>query len=50
MSTSDYILNLSNAPDGRNLIALHSGYNPHRLLVIDPKNVEITQKTPLKSS
>src|SRR5215470_13178559 len=50
VTTSDYILNLTSTPDGRNLIALHCGYNPHGLLVIDPKTVEITGRTPLKSA
>lgn len=50
VATADYILNLVNTPDGRSLIALHSGYNPHGLLVIDPKNVEVTEKVGLKSS
>ncbi|MCC6368407.1 MAG: hypothetical protein IT165_33190 [Bryobacterales bacterium] len=48
--TEDYILNVSNTPDGRGIIALNSGYNPHGLSVIDPKNVEITQRAGLKSS
>ncbi|MCC6394710.1 MAG: beta-propeller fold lactonase family protein [Bryobacterales bacterium] len=48
--TDDYILNVSNTPDGRGIIALNSGYNPHGLSVIDPKNVEITGRIGLKSS
>jgi YVTN family beta-propeller protein len=48
--TPDYVLNLTTAPADKQLIALHSGYNPHGLLVIDPKNVEITQRSPLKSA
>ena len=50
VATSDYVLNLTNAPDGRNVIALHSGYNPHGLVVVDRRNVEATQKVALKSS
>ena len=50
VSTSDYVLNVTNTPDGRNIIALHSGYNPHGLVVLDTRNVEITQKVGLKSS
>ncbi len=50
VSTSDYILNVTNTPDGRHAIALHSGYNPHGLVVLDPRNVEATQKVGLKSS
>jgi YVTN family beta-propeller protein len=48
--TSDYILNVTNTPDGRNVLALHSGYNPHGLVVLDPRTVEVTQKVGLKSS
>lgn len=48
--TADYVLNLTTAPSDQQIVALHSGYNPHGLMVIDPKNVEITQKTPLKSA
>ena len=48
--TADYVLNLTTAPSDNQIVALHSGYNPHGLLVIDPKNVEITQRTPLKSA
>jgi YVTN family beta-propeller protein len=48
--TEDYVLNLTTAPADQQIVALHSGYNPHGLLVIDPKNVEIVQRTPLKSA
>jgi YVTN family beta-propeller protein len=48
--TMDYVLNLTEAPSDKQIVALHSGYNPHGALVIDPRNVEITQRTPLKSS
>ncbi|MBI4905106.1 MAG: hypothetical protein HY820_15840 [Acidobacteria bacterium] len=48
--TADYILNVTNTPDGRNVIALHSGYNPHGLVQLDPRNVEITQKVGMKSA
>jgi YVTN family beta-propeller protein len=48
--TADYVLNLTTAPSDQQIVALHSGYNPHGVMVIDPKNVEITQKTPLKSA
>ncbi|MGH9719524.1 MAG: alkaline phosphatase family protein [Bryobacteraceae bacterium] len=50
VTTADYILNVTNTPDGRNVIGLHSGYNPHGLVVLDPRNVEITQKVGMKSS
>ncbi|MBI3209772.1 MAG: SMP-30/gluconolactonase/LRE family protein [Candidatus Solibacter usitatus] len=50
VTTADYVLNVTNAPDGRNVIALHSGYSPHGLVVMDSRNVEITQKVGLKSA
>src|SRR5262245_7574816 len=50
VTTADYILNVTNTPDGRNVVALHSGYNPHGLVLFDPRNVEITQKVGMKSS
>ena len=43
-------MNVTNTPDGKNVIALHSGYNPHGLVTLDPRNVEITQKIGLKSA
>ncbi len=50
VETMDYISNVTTAPSDQQIVALHSGYNPHGLLVIDPKNVEIVQRTPVKSS
>lgn len=48
--TNDYVLNLTQAPDGRNTIAVHSGFSPHGLVVVDTRNVEITQRVGLKSA
>ena len=48
--TDDYILNVTPTPDGRNIVAMHCGYNPHGLVVVDPSNMEIRQKVPLKSA
>jgi YVTN family beta-propeller protein len=48
--TSDYVLNLTTAPGDGQIIALHSGYNPHGLVVIDPQKAEITARIALKSA
>ncbi|MDX1982768.1 MAG: alkaline phosphatase family protein [Bryobacteraceae bacterium] len=48
--TNDYVLNLTPTPDGRNTIAVHSGFSPHGLVVVDTRNVEITQRVGLKSA
>lgn len=48
--TNDYVLNVSTAPDGKNVVALHSGFQKHGLVMIDPLTAEITQKIPLKSA
>ncbi|MBI3684715.1 MAG: hypothetical protein HY235_30465 [Acidobacteria bacterium] len=50
VSTSDYLLNVTNTPDGRHVIALNSGYNPHGLTVLDTRNIEVVQKVGLKSA
>jgi YVTN family beta-propeller protein len=48
--TEDMVLKVVAAPDGRAVIALHSGFNPHGLLVIDAKTQEAVQKIRLKSA
>src|SRR5262245_61920551 len=48
--TMDYILNVQPAPDRKALIGLHSGFNPHGLVVVDPLTAEITQRIPQKSA
>lgn len=48
--TNDTVLQVVNAPDGRAVIALHSGYNPHGIVVIDTKTEEAVQRIPLPSS
>ncbi len=50
VTTSDYVLGLTPAPDGRALIGLHSGFNPHGLVVLKPDGSEIRQKIPLRSA
>ena len=48
--TDDYVLNLTPTPDGRSVVAMHCGYNPHGLVVVDPGSMEIRQKVALKSA
>lgn len=48
--TEDMILGLSKSPDGKALIALHSGFNPHGMVVIDTKTEEPSQRVSLKSA
>ncbi len=48
--TDDYILDLTPTPDGKNIVALNCGYNPHGLAVVDPASLEIRQKVALKSA
>jgi YVTN family beta-propeller protein len=50
VTTDDYVLNLAPTPDGKNIVAMHCGYNPHGLVVVDPANMEIRQKSRLKSA
>ncbi|MBM3760767.1 MAG: hypothetical protein FJW36_11030 [Acidobacteria bacterium] len=48
--TEDMVLGLSKTPDGKAVIALHSGFNPHGLVVVDAKTEEPTQRVQLKSA
>src|SRR5262245_40750120 len=48
--TEDMVLNVTPAPDGRAVIALHSGFNPHGIVVIDAHTDEATQRIPLRSA
>jgi YVTN family beta-propeller protein len=48
--TEDMVLKVIVSPDGRAIIALHSGFNPHGLVVIDAKTQEAVQKIRLKSA
>ena len=50
LETSDMVLNAVAAPDGQAVIAMHAGYNPHGLDVVDTKTEEIVQRIPLKSA
>jgi YVTN family beta-propeller protein len=49
-STGDLVLKISPAPDGKALIANHSGYLPHGLTVIDPATRKVVQEIRLRSS
>ncbi len=48
--TEDMVLNVSVAPDRRAVVALHSGFNPHGILVVDAHSEEAAQRIPLKSA
>lgn len=48
--TNDYVLRVLPTMDGKRVISLHSGFNPHGLVVVDPHTVEPTQRIPLKSA
>lgn len=48
--TEDLLLNLSASPDGRALVALHGGFNPHGLVVLDPERHTVQQRIGLKSA
>jgi YVTN family beta-propeller protein len=50
VETNDLIMNLVPTPDGKRMVALHSGYNPHGLLVIDIAKREAVQRIPLPTS
>ena len=50
IGTEDMVLKLVAAPDGRVVIASHSGYNPHGMVVIDAKTQEPLQRIGLKST
>ena len=50
VGTEDTVLKLVAAPDDRAVIASHSGYNPHGIVVIDAKTQETIQRIPLKST
>src|SRR5215472_6199278 len=48
--TEDMALKMTLAPDGRAVIATHSGYNPHGLVVIDTRTHDVVQRIGLKST
>jgi YVTN family beta-propeller protein len=50
VETEDMVLKLTAAPDGRAVIAIHAGYNPHGLVVIDPRTHQAVQRIGLRST
>jgi len=48
--TEDMVLKLVPAPDGQAVIALHSGFNPHGIVVVSPQSQEAVQRIGLKSA
>jgi YVTN family beta-propeller protein len=50
IQTEDMVLNVSVAPDRKSVVALHSGFNPHGLVVLDARSEEAAQRIPLKSA
>src|ERR1051325_1277604 len=50
IQTEDMVLNVSMSPDRKAVIALHSGFNPHGLVVVDPQSEEAVQRIRLKSA
>ena len=48
--TEDMVLNIVPSPDGRAMIALHSGFNPHGIVVIDTESEKAVQRIILKST
>ncbi|MCP4640761.1 MAG: beta-propeller fold lactonase family protein [bacterium] len=50
IATEDLLLQMTPAPDGRSVVAVHGGYNPHGLVVIDTKTDEDVQRIPLPTA
>ncbi len=50
VETGDLIMSVVSAPDGRAVVAMHSGYNPHGLVVIDTATGDAVQRISLKSA
>src|ERR1700730_17579795 len=48
--TEDMVLNIVPSPDRKQMIALHAGYNPHRLVIIDSGKGDIVQRVPLPAA
>ncbi len=48
--TEDMVLKIVTSPDNRVLIASHSGYNPHGLVVADQKSEEALQRIKVKTT
>ena len=50
IQTEDMVLNVSIAPDRKSVVALHSGFNPHGVVVVDTHSEEAVQRIGLKSA
>ncbi|MCA9446373.1 MAG: bifunctional YncE family protein/alkaline phosphatase family protein [Candidatus Omnitrophica bacterium] len=50
VETNDLILNLVPTPDGRGVVALTCGYNPHSLVIIDAASGEVRQRVPVPTA
>src|SRR5579872_4498328 len=50
IQTEDMVLNVSLAPDRKAVVALHAGFNPHGLVVVDARSEEAAQRIHLKSA
>ena len=46
----DWVLNAVASPDGKTVVATHSGYQPHGIDVIDVKTRKLVQEIPLKTT
>jgi hypothetical protein len=48
--TEDMVINEVLSPDGRSVVALHAGFNPHGLVVVDSQTDEVVQRIPLNTA
>ena len=48
--TGDLVMRVVTAPDGKAVIAVNAGYNPHGLTVLDAANGKVVQRIALKSA
>jgi YVTN family beta-propeller protein len=47
---ADHPLNIVPSPDGKVMVALHCGYNPHGIVTIDAETNEVVQTIPLPTA
>jgi YVTN family beta-propeller protein len=48
--TEDMLINEVLSPDGRVVVGLHAGFNPHGLVVVDTQNDEVVQRIPVNTA
>jgi hypothetical protein len=48
--TEDMVINETMSPDGRVVVALHAGFNPHGLVVVDAQTDEVVQRISLNTA